>query len=82
MILETDGNMIAGKVATHNLDDGAPLSEQVHEIQFQMYCFNVLLKGLWRNLLLIYLFPYCKFLGNLFQSKLLFKQFSILKKLE
>ncbi|KAF5816889.1 putative Longin-like domain superfamily, AP complex, mu/sigma subunit, coatomer subunit zeta protein [Helianthus annuus] len=28
MILETDGNMIAGKVATHNLDDGAPLSEQ------------------------------------------------------
>ncbi|KAM0053168.1 putative Longin-like domain superfamily, AP complex, mu/sigma subunit, coatomer subunit zeta protein [Helianthus debilis subsp. tardiflorus] len=29
MILETDGNMIAGKVATHNLDDGAPLSEQV-----------------------------------------------------
>ncbi|KAI3773325.1 hypothetical protein L1987_47850 [Smallanthus sonchifolius] len=28
MILETDGNMIAGKVATHNMDDGAPLSEQ------------------------------------------------------
>ncbi|XP_076905275.1 coatomer subunit zeta-1-like [Bidens hawaiensis] len=28
MILETVGNMIAGKVATHNLDDGAPLSEQ------------------------------------------------------
>ncbi|XP_076942029.1 coatomer subunit zeta-2-like [Bidens hawaiensis] len=28
MILETDGNMIAGNVATHNLDDGAPLSEQ------------------------------------------------------
>ncbi|KAM0034648.1 putative Longin-like domain superfamily, AP complex, mu/sigma subunit, coatomer subunit zeta protein [Helianthus debilis subsp. tardiflorus] len=28
LILETDGNMIAGKVATHNLDDGAPLSEQ------------------------------------------------------
>ncbi|GAA0150780.1 hypothetical protein Leryth_026633 [Lithospermum erythrorhizon] len=28
MILETDGNTIAGKVATHNMDDGAPLSEQ------------------------------------------------------
>ncbi|KAK1436893.1 hypothetical protein QVD17_02677 [Tagetes erecta] len=29
MILETDGNMIAGKVAIHNLQDvGAPLSEQ------------------------------------------------------
>ncbi|KAI3684180.1 hypothetical protein L6452_33400 [Arctium lappa] len=28
MILETDGNMIAGKVATHSMDDGAPLSEQ------------------------------------------------------
>nr|XP_043637651.1 coatomer subunit zeta-1-like [Erigeron canadensis] len=28
MILETDGNMIAGKVATHTMDDGAPLSEQ------------------------------------------------------
>lgn len=29
MILETDGSIIAGKVATHNMDDGAPLSEQV-----------------------------------------------------
>ncbi|XP_058227249.1 coatomer subunit zeta-2-like isoform X1 [Rhododendron vialii] len=28
MILETDGNVIAGKVATHSVDDGAPLSEQ------------------------------------------------------
>ncbi|KAI7750674.1 hypothetical protein M8C21_029518 [Ambrosia artemisiifolia] len=28
VILETDGNMIAGKVATHNLDDGASLSQQ------------------------------------------------------
>ncbi|KAL3824466.1 hypothetical protein ACJIZ3_020495 [Penstemon smallii] len=28
IILETDGSTIAGKVATHNLDDGAPLSEQ------------------------------------------------------
>ncbi|KAI3821115.1 hypothetical protein L1987_08672 [Smallanthus sonchifolius] len=28
MILETDGSMIVGKVATHNMDDGAPLSEQ------------------------------------------------------
>ncbi|KAK3007446.1 hypothetical protein RJ639_014993 [Escallonia herrerae] len=28
MILETDGNIIAGKVATHSMDDGAPLSEQ------------------------------------------------------
>ncbi|KAJ9537600.1 hypothetical protein OSB04_030333 [Centaurea solstitialis] len=30
MILETDGNMIAGKVATHSLDEGSPLSEQVN----------------------------------------------------
>ncbi|KAI3789810.1 hypothetical protein L2E82_02614 [Cichorium intybus] len=28
MILETDGNMIAGKVATHSIDEGSPLSEQ------------------------------------------------------
>ncbi|GAA0153455.1 vesicle coat protein [Lithospermum erythrorhizon] len=28
MILETDGNVIAGKVVTHSMDDGAPLSEQ------------------------------------------------------
>ncbi|KAM7480578.1 hypothetical protein LguiA_028791 [Lonicera macranthoides] len=28
MILETDGSIIAGKVATHSVDDGAPLSEQ------------------------------------------------------
>ncbi|CAK9154246.1 unnamed protein product [Ilex paraguariensis] len=28
MILETDGSIIAGKVATHSMDDGAPLSEQ------------------------------------------------------
>ncbi|KAH7867335.1 hypothetical protein Vadar_032065 [Vaccinium darrowii] len=28
MILETDGNVIAGKVATHSMDDGAPLAEQ------------------------------------------------------
>ncbi|XP_071689502.1 coatomer subunit zeta-2-like isoform X2 [Rutidosis leptorrhynchoides] len=28
MILETDGSLIAGKVATHSIDDGAPLSEQ------------------------------------------------------
>ena len=30
MILETDGNMIAGKVATHSIDEGSPLSEQVN----------------------------------------------------
>ncbi|KAI3716360.1 hypothetical protein L6452_23642 [Arctium lappa] len=29
MILEIDGNMIAGKVATHSLDEGSPLSEQL-----------------------------------------------------
>lgn len=28
MILETDANVIAGKVATHSMDAGAPLSEQ------------------------------------------------------
>ncbi|KAK4481980.1 hypothetical protein RD792_012895 [Penstemon davidsonii] len=28
IVLETDGNVIAGKVATHSIDDGAPLSEQ------------------------------------------------------
>ncbi|KAH6758201.1 SNARE-like superfamily protein [Perilla frutescens var. hirtella] len=28
IILETDGSIIAGKVATHSMDDGAPLSEQ------------------------------------------------------
>uniref|UniRef100_A0A3Q7FXH8 Coatomer subunit zeta n=1 Tax=Solanum lycopersicum TaxID=4081 RepID=A0A3Q7FXH8_SOLLC len=28
MVLETDGNTIAGKVSSHNMDDGAPLSEQ------------------------------------------------------
>ncbi|PIN22283.1 Vesicle coat complex COPI, zeta subunit [Handroanthus impetiginosus] len=28
IVLETDGNVIAGKVASHNMDDGAPLSEQ------------------------------------------------------
>ncbi|XP_059303074.1 coatomer subunit zeta-1-like [Lycium ferocissimum] len=28
MVLETDGNVIAGKVSSHNMDDGAPLSEQ------------------------------------------------------
>ncbi|KAF3625875.1 Coatomer subunit zeta-3 [Capsicum annuum] len=28
MVLETDGSIIAGKVSSHNLDDGAPLSEQ------------------------------------------------------
>ncbi|CAL5443801.1 unnamed protein product [Camellia sinensis] len=28
MILETDGSIIAGKVATHSMDDGAPLAEQ------------------------------------------------------
>ncbi|KAA8540274.1 hypothetical protein F0562_024163 [Nyssa sinensis] len=30
MILETDVNNIAGKVATHSMDAGAPLSEQAH----------------------------------------------------
>lgn len=29
MVLETDSNVIAGKVATHSMDAGAPLSEQV-----------------------------------------------------
>ncbi|KAK6153585.1 hypothetical protein DH2020_013224 [Rehmannia glutinosa] len=29
IVLETDGSIIAGKVATHNMDDGAPLSEQL-----------------------------------------------------
>ncbi|KAF7149510.1 hypothetical protein RHSIM_Rhsim02G0154700 [Rhododendron simsii] len=28
IVLETDANLIAGKVATHSLDSGAPLSEQ------------------------------------------------------
>nr|GEY30544.1 hypothetical protein [Tanacetum cinerariifolium] len=28
MIFKTDGNMIAGKVATHGLDGGPPLSQQ------------------------------------------------------
>lgn len=28
IILETDGSIIAGKVATHTMDDSAPLSEQ------------------------------------------------------
>lgn len=30
MILETDGSVIAGKVASHNMDDGSPISEQVN----------------------------------------------------
>lgn len=34
MVLETDGNIIAGKVSSHNMDDGAPLSEQVSDIFF------------------------------------------------
>lgn len=34
IILETDGSIIAGKVATHNMDDGAPLSEQVMLVAF------------------------------------------------
>lgn len=29
MILETDGSVIGGKVASHNMDDGSPISEQV-----------------------------------------------------
>lgn len=29
IVLETDANVIAGKVATHSVDSGAPLSEQV-----------------------------------------------------
>lgn len=29
IILETDANVIAGKVASHSVDAGAPLSEQV-----------------------------------------------------
>ncbi|KAJ8539313.1 hypothetical protein K7X08_013565 [Anisodus acutangulus] len=29
MILETDGSVIAGKVASHNMDDRSPISEQV-----------------------------------------------------
>lgn len=29
LILETDGTTIAGKVASHTIDEGAPLSEQV-----------------------------------------------------
>ncbi|KAK4364336.1 hypothetical protein RND71_015694 [Anisodus tanguticus] len=29
MVLETDGNIIAGNVFSQNMDDGAPLSEQV-----------------------------------------------------
>lgn len=29
MILETDGTIIAGKVASHTIDEAAPLSEQV-----------------------------------------------------
>ncbi|GER53534.1 coatomer zeta1 subunit [Striga asiatica] len=28
IVLETDGSIIAGKVASHTMDDGAPLSEQ------------------------------------------------------
>ncbi|GER28397.1 coatomer subunit zeta-1 [Striga asiatica] len=28
IVLETDGSVIAGKVASHTMDDGAPLSEQ------------------------------------------------------
>nr|XP_027123900.1 coatomer subunit zeta-1-like [Coffea arabica] len=28
IVLETDGSIIAGKVATHTMDDGSPLSEQ------------------------------------------------------
>ncbi|XP_042509333.1 coatomer subunit zeta-1-like isoform X1 [Macadamia integrifolia] len=28
MVLETDANVIAGKVASHSMDAGAPLSEQ------------------------------------------------------
>lgn len=29
LILETDGTTIAGKVASHTIDESAPLSEQV-----------------------------------------------------
>ncbi|KAD3068949.1 hypothetical protein E3N88_36829 [Mikania micrantha] len=34
IILETDANVIAGKVASHSVDSGAPLSEQCLMIQF------------------------------------------------
>lgn len=40
IILETDGSIIAGKVATHTMDDSAPLSEQVI-LQFSMLLVSI-----------------------------------------
>ncbi|KAL3651210.1 hypothetical protein CASFOL_004212 [Castilleja foliolosa] len=37
IVLETDGNVIAGKVASHTMDDGAPLSEQ-YDISSSSHC--------------------------------------------
>ncbi|GJT01897.1 hypothetical protein Tco_0823066 [Tanacetum coccineum] len=39
MILETDGNMIAGKVATHGIDGGSPLSQQVPKFSLKVFFF-------------------------------------------
>jgi len=39
MILETDGNAIAGKVATSSVDPAAPLSEQVMRLTFASIFF-------------------------------------------
>lgn len=36
IILETDASVIAGKVASHSVDSGAPLSEQVHFFVFSL----------------------------------------------
>lgn len=37
MILETDGNVIASKVATSSVDPAAPLSEQVMFLSFVFF---------------------------------------------
>ena len=42
IVLETDGSIIAGKVATHTMDDGSPLSEQVISFSYFLY-HNLLL---------------------------------------
>lgn len=39
IVLETDSNVIASKVASHSIDAGAPLSEQVYQFLFFSHAF-------------------------------------------
>jgi hypothetical protein len=42
MVLETDASIIAGKVATHNMDADAPLSEQVMQLSIFLLAIRLL----------------------------------------